>query len=113
VEQQPEEVLQNARNIFQRAYAQHGPLSGNKAKALVLVSLLYSNRLLHGANAPGGQRRWLPATKNNEEYLLRHLSIPTRIMNKAFTQMASAADVRRAPFRAPASVALPLKETQV
>lgn len=61
--------------IFQRAFAVQGSVSGNKARALVLVCLLYSSRLLHGSN------------RSNEEYLLKVLATPTRIMNKAFTQM--------------------------
>ena len=85
---QPEEVMQHAWFIFQsgpvcnapciqQVFQSQGSVSGVKAKALVLVSLLYSSRLLHGSN------------RSNEEYLLRCLQTPTRIMNKAFTQMAT------------------------
>jgi hypothetical protein len=77
VEDQPFEVIQHAWVIFQQVYVRRGAVSGNKARALVLVSLLYSNRLLHGSN------------HGNEEYLIRRLAISTRNMNKAFTQMAS------------------------
>ena len=76
---QPREVLQHAWLIFQRVYESNGVVSGAKARALVLVSLLYCNRLLHGSNG------------SNEEYLLKTLSTPTRVMNKAFTLMASVA----------------------
>ena len=99
VTDQPLEVMQHAWAIFQQVYSLRGAVSGNKAKALVLVSLLYSNRLLHGSNV------------RNEEYLVRHLAITikpsltkcasvseglitTRSMNKAFTQMASVPRLR-------------------
>jgi hypothetical protein len=97
---QPLEVMQHAWVIFQQVFGSNGSVSGVKAKALVLVSLLYSSRLLHGSN------------KGNEEYLLKCLQTrvvsrgtcftygvmvlyttllqtPTRVMNKAFTQMAT------------------------
>jgi hypothetical protein len=77
VTNQPAEVIQNAWTIFQQVYTTQGAVTGNKARALVLVSLLYSNRLLHGTD------------RVNEEYLLKNLSIPNRTMNKAFTQMAA------------------------
>ena len=64
---QPAEVMLNAWQIFQRVY-RHGCVSGTKARALVLVSLLYSSRLLHGSN------------RENEAYLLKQLVTPTRIM---------------------------------
>lgn len=76
IKDQPREVLDRAFDIFRRAYEVQ-PMSGNKARALILVSLLYTSRLLHGNNL------------RNEEYLLCHLHIPTRVMNKAFTSLAS------------------------
>lgn len=76
IEHQPREVLDRAYDIFRRSYEMQ-PMSGNKARALILVSLLYISRLLHGNNV------------RNEEYLLSQLRIPTRIMNKAFTSLAS------------------------
>ena len=79
VQHQPVEVMQHAWELFQQTYGQHGAVSGCKSKALALVSLLYSSRLLHGAH------------KANEEYLLKQLATSTRVMNRAFTQMASAA----------------------
>jgi hypothetical protein len=63
--------------IFQKVFHATGSVTGSKARALVLVSLLYASGLLHGSNGA------------NEEYLLKTLHTPTRIMNKAFTQMAS------------------------
>lgn len=77
IHDQPVEVLQHAYGIFRRVYDHHGPVTGGKARALILVSLLYSGRLLHGNN------------KTNEEYLIRQLNIPTRIMNRAFSLLAS------------------------
>ena len=77
MDDQPVEMLHHAWAIFQRVYATQGAVSGKKARALVLVSLLYSSRLLHGDN------------RTIEEGLLRRLAIPTRIMNKAFSQMAA------------------------
>jgi hypothetical protein len=58
-------------------YEQQGPISGCKARAVILVSLLYSNRLLYGNN------------KANEEYLIQRLNIPTRAMNRAFGSLAA------------------------
>ena len=85
VTDQPQEVMQHAWHIFKQVYDLNGSVSGVKARALVLVSLLYSSRLLHGSN------------RTNEEYLLRVLATPfrarhmhalvaTRVMNKAFTR---------------------------
>ena len=74
---QPTEVMHHAWLIFQQVFQTQGCVSGVKARALVLVSLLYSGRLLHGSN------------RGNEEYLLKSLQTPTRVMNKAFTQMAT------------------------
>lgn len=47
---QPPEVVHNAKEIFIRVCQTRGAVTGDKARALVLVSLLYSSRLLHGAN---------------------------------------------------------------
>lgn len=77
VADQPREVLHHAWGIFQRVFMTQGMVTGKRARALVLVSLLYSSRLLHGDN---------PAF---EEVLLQRLAIPTRAMNKAFTMMAA------------------------
>ena len=66
VTDQPQEVLQQAWHIFKQVYDLNGSVSGVKARALVLVSLLYSSRLLHGSN------------RTNEEYLLRVLATPFR-----------------------------------
>lgn len=80
------EVMQGAYAIFARVYQQQGAVSGVKARALVLVALLYSSRTLHGSN------------EANEKHLLRRMPVPTRIMNKAITQMASVTlPVRTAP----------------
>lgn len=77
IQDQPSEVVHNAFRIFRLVYEQQGPISGCKARAIILVSLLYSNRLLYGNN------------KSNEEYLLRKLCIPTRVMNRAFGSLAA------------------------
>ena len=76
MQDQPREVIDRAFDIFQHAYLIQ-PITGNKARALILVSLLYTNRLMHGNN------------KRNEEHLIGQLQIPTRIMNRAFTSLAS------------------------
>lgn len=77
IQDQPNEVIHNAYRIFRLVYEQQGPISGCKARAIMLVSLLYSSRLLHGNN------------KANEEYLLRTFCIPTRVMNRAFGSLAA------------------------
>lgn len=76
LQDQPQEVLERAYDIFRRVYDQQ-PIVGNKARALILVSLLYSSRLLYGNN------------RRNEEYLLCKLGISSRVMNKAFTSLAA------------------------
>ena len=77
VHDQPKEVVDSAFSVFQQAYAQQ-PVTGTKARALVLVSLLWASRRLHGDN------------QTNERYLLAQLNTPTRLMNKAFSILASA-----------------------
>lgn len=73
---QPKEVLDSAYAVFQLAFAQQ-PMSGVKARALILVSLLWSSRRLHGNN------------QSNEKYLLARLTAPARLMNKAFGTLAA------------------------
>lgn len=63
--------------LVHRQWHAFGGMTGTRARALVLVSLLYSTRLLHGTNP------------ENEQYLLERLAVPTRVMNRAFTQMAA------------------------
>lgn len=76
IRDQPQEVMDRAFDIFRRVYEQQ-PVTGNKARALILVGLLYASRLLHGSNP------------HNEQYLLGSLRIPTRVMNKAFSSLAT------------------------
>lgn len=77
INNQPNEVIHSAYRSFRMVYEQQGPISGCKARAVILVSLLYSNRLLYGNN------------KANEEYLIQQLNIPTRAMNRAFGSLAA------------------------
>lgn len=72
----PKEVLDGAYTVFEQVFVQH-PLTGTKARALALVSLLWASRRLHGNNSC------------NEKYLLSALQTPTRLMNKAFSSLAS------------------------
>ena len=88
---QPQEVVTGAYEAFRGAYHRH-PLTGPRARALALVALLWASRRLHGTN------------ETNERYLLSQLAAraaqkkerpalpatPTRLMNKAFGQLASA-----------------------
>lgn len=76
---QPEEVLQGARAIFDEVYMHQGPVNGAKAQALVRVALLYCGRRLHGAD------------RANEERLIRHFPVSAPLLNRAFTQMAAGA----------------------
>ena len=89
LQDQPSEVLQNAWVIFQRVYSVGGAVSGVKARALVLVSLLYSSRLLHGANSC------------NEESSLKRLATPSRIMNKAVTESSGSPGIPGFRYRWP------------
>lgn len=73
---QPKEVLDGAFAVFEQVFQQQ-PLTGTKARALALVSLLWASRRLHGNNSC------------NEKYLLSALQTPTRMMNKAFSTLAS------------------------
>lgn len=75
---QPEEVLQGARGIFEEVYLRHGVITGAKAQALVRVALLYCGRRLHGAD------------RANEERLIRRFPVSAQLLNRAFTQMAAA-----------------------
>jgi hypothetical protein len=77
VSNQPNEVMLSAYHTFQLVHQQQGPVSGCKACAVILVSLLYSNRLLYGNNTP------------NEKYLIQQFNIPTRAMNRAFGSLAA------------------------
>lgn len=77
VADQPKEVIDSAFTAFRRAYARQ-PVSGAKARALVLVALLWAARRLHGNDT------------GNERYLLRRLQTPSRHMNKAFGVLAAA-----------------------
>lgn len=61
---QPKEVLDGAYTVFEQVFQQH-PLTGTKARALALVSLLWASRRLHGNNSC------------NEKYLLSVLQTPT------------------------------------
>lgn len=76
---QAQEVLQNAYRIFARVHRTHrgAALTGARARALVLVALLYSSRRLYGSD------------RANEEVLLRHFPTPQRLVNGALTQMAA------------------------
>ena len=71
------EVMQSAYAIFARVYQQQGAVSGVKARALVLVALLYCSRSLHGGNLA------------NEAHLLKSMPVPVRTMNKAVTLLAT------------------------
>ena len=77
ISNQPNEVMHSAYHTFQLVHQQQGPVSGCKARAVILVSLLYSNRLLYGNNTP------------NEKYLIQRFNIPTRAMNRAFGSLAA------------------------
>ena len=77
INNQPNEVMHSAYHTFQLVHQQQGPVSGCKARAVILVSLLYSNRLLYGNNTP------------NEKYLIQRFNIPTRAMNRAFGSLAA------------------------
>ena len=59
---QPDEVMARARAVFHEVLQKHGLVSGVKARALVLVALLFIGRNLHGNNT------------RNEAYLMRTLS---------------------------------------
>lgn len=64
---QSPEVMKQALSIFQCVYAQHVGVTGTKARALALVSILYTSRRLYGNNA------------RNELFLIEKLKVPTRI----------------------------------
>lgn len=76
IQDQPKEVMDAAADAFGRAYDQQ-PVTGTKARALALVSLLWATRRLHGSN------------RCNEHHLLTRLHTPTRLMNKAFSTLAA------------------------
>jgi hypothetical protein len=92
IQNQPNEVVHNAYRIFRLVYEQQGPISGSKARAIMLVSLLYSNRLLYGNN------------KANEEYLLRTFGVPTRMMNRAFGSLAAVTLLQKGPTASVTSI---------
>lgn len=75
--EQPAEILRKARELFSLVYTKHGTVAGQKARALVLVCMLYELR-----RTSEGQD-----IASEEACLIRSLAVPTRSMNKAFTSL--------------------------
>lgn len=73
--EQPKEVVDGALEVFRLAYARR-PVTGPRARALALVSLLWASRRLHGNNP------------SSERVLLARLRTSTRLMNRAFSVLA-------------------------
>lgn len=71
IQDQPKEVVDGALEALQKAYHTQ-PVTGGKARALVLVSLLWASRRLHGNN------------QCNDKYLFTQLKISPKLINKAF-----------------------------
>ena len=73
--EQPKEVVDAALEVFRLAYSRR-PVTGPRARALALVSLLWASRRLHGNNP------------SSERVLLARLHTSTRLMNRAFSVLA-------------------------
>lgn len=80
------EVMASAFDAFRRVYVEqdHG-LTGNKARAVALVALLWATRRVYGNSAV------------NERYLIQELEVPTRAMNRAFSTLAAVVTLRSPP----------------
>ena len=91
VRDQPREVVDGAFGAFERAYTKQ-PVTGPKARALVLVALLWASR--HPSPQKKGCLGFAPRlhgnNAHNEKYLLSRLHTAPRMMNKAFTTLARA-----------------------